>query len=60
MPIAAVQAVNAAQIALRRVSDPHVCLDKIIETMYKTGKDMNAKYRKTSQGELAIKIIYCD
>ncbi len=25
-----------------------VCLDKVIETMYETGKDMNAKYRETS------------
>ncbi len=58
--IAAVQAVNAARMALRRVSDPRVCLDKVIETMYETGKDMNAKYRETSQGGLAIKITYCD
>ncbi len=37
-------------VALRRVSDPRVCLDKVIETMYETGKDINAKYRETSQG----------
>lgn len=44
--IAAVKAVNAARMALRRTSEPRVCLDKVIETMYETGKDMNAKYRK--------------
>lgn len=47
--IAAVKAVNAARMALRRTSEPRVCLDKVIETMYETGKDMNAKYRETSR-----------
>ncbi|WP_058914153.1 L-serine ammonia-lyase [Entomohabitans teleogrylli] len=58
--IAAVKAVNAARMALRRTSEPRVCLDKVIETMYETGKDMNAKYRETSQGGLAMKIVACD
>ncbi len=58
--IAAVKAVNAARMALRRTSEPRVCLDKVIETMYETGKDMNAKYRETSRGGLAMKIIACD
>ncbi|HEK0808314.1 TPA: L-serine ammonia-lyase [Proteus mirabilis] len=57
--IAAVQAVNSARMALRRVSDPRICLDKVIETMYETGKDINSKYRETSQGGLAIKVS-CD
>ena len=46
-------------MALRRVSDPRICLDKVIETMYETGKDINSKYRETSQGGLAIKVS-CD
>ncbi len=58
--IASVKAVNAARMALRRVSDPRVCLDKVIETMYETGKDINAKYRETSQGGLAIKLAHCE
>ncbi|CND93020.1 L-serine ammonia-lyase [Yersinia nurmii] len=58
--ISAVQAVNAARMALRRTSEPSVCLDKVIETMYETGKDMNSKYRETSRGGLAIKIVPCD
>ncbi|HIG3200684.1 L-serine ammonia-lyase, iron-sulfur-dependent, subunit alpha [Klebsiella pneumoniae] len=58
--IAAVKAVNAARMALRRTSEPRVCLDKVIETMYETGKDMNAKYRETSRGGLAMKIVACD
>ncbi|QNK08516.1 L-serine ammonia-lyase [Enterobacter sp. JUb54] len=55
--INAVKAVNAARMALRRTSEPHVSLDKVIETMYETGKDMNDKYRETSRGGLAIKVL---
>lgn len=53
--IASVKAVNAARMALRRTSEPRVCLDKVIETMYETGKDMNAKYRETSRGGTAMR-----
>jgi L-serine dehydratase len=55
--IAAVKAINASRMALRRSSEPRVSLDKVIETMFETGKDMNAKYRETSQGGLAVKVI---
>ncbi|MEJ2762465.1 L-serine ammonia-lyase [Photobacterium sp. MCCC 1A19761] len=55
--IAAVKSINASRMAMRRSSDPRVSLDKVIETMLETGKDMNAKYRETSQGGLAIKVI---
>ncbi|HDL2136937.1 TPA: L-serine ammonia-lyase, iron-sulfur-dependent, subunit alpha, partial [Mannheimia haemolytica] len=55
-----VKAINASRMALRRTSSPQVSLDKVIETMYETGKDMNAKYRETSTGGLAIKILPCD
>ena len=57
--IASVKAINSARMALRRTSEPRVSLDKVIETMYETGKDMNAKYRETSRGGLAIK-VQCD
>ncbi|TNH03989.1 L-serine ammonia-lyase [Testudinibacter sp. TR-2022] len=58
--IASVKAINASRMALRRTSSPSVSLDKVIETMYETGKDMNSKYRETSTGGLAIKILPCD
>jgi L-serine dehydratase len=58
--ISAVKAVNASRMALRRTSEPRVCLDKVIETMYETGKDMNSKYRETSTGGLAIKVLACN
>ena len=57
--IASVKAINAARMAMRRTSAPRVSLDKVIETMYETGKDMNDKYRETSRGGLAIK-VQCD
>lgn len=57
--IAAVKAINAARMALRRTTAAKVSLDKVIETMYETGKDMNSKYRETSRGGLAI-TIRCD
>ena len=55
--IASVKAINASRMALRRTTTPRVSRDKVIETMYETGKDMNAKYRETSQGGLAIKVV---
>ncbi len=58
--IAAVKAINAARMAIRRCGNARVSLDKVIETMLETGKDMNAKYRETSQGGLAIKVSMPD
>ncbi|MCV9880040.1 L-serine ammonia-lyase [Brenneria izbisi] len=58
--IASVKAINAARMAMRRTSKPRVSLDKVIETMFETGKDMNAKYRETSRGGLAIKVVLCE
>lgn len=58
--IAAVKAINASRMALRRTSKARVSLDKVIETMYATGKDMDARYRETSRGGLAIRIAQCD
>lgn len=55
--IAAVKAINSSRMAMRRNSEPRVSLDKVIATMYETGKDMHVKYRETSQGGLAIKVI---
>lgn len=55
--IGSVKAVNAARMALMREGKNYVSLDKVIETMYETGKDMNAKYRETSTGGLAVKIV---
>ena len=49
----AMKAINASRMALKRNSKCLISLDKVIETMYQTGKDMNKKYRETSLGGLA-------
>ncbi|SET38186.1 L-serine ammonia-lyase [Thorsellia anophelis] len=57
----ALKAVNASRMALLRQEKTVVSLDNVIETMYKTGKDMNQKYRETSLGGLAlIPIMPCE
>jgi L-serine dehydratase len=53
----AVKAINAARMALVRTSEPIVPLDKVIEVMFEVGKDMNPKYRETSCGGLALKML---
>lgn len=50
--ISAVKAINAATMAMSRVSEPCISLDEIIAAMYETGKDMSAKYRETYHGSL--------
>jgi len=55
--IAAVKAINAARMALHRTSSPKVSLDNVIAAMYETGKDMDAKYRETSCGGLALQLL---
>ncbi|UKN03876.1 L-serine ammonia-lyase [Paracrocinitomix mangrovi] len=57
----AIKAINAAELAID--SDPKnvkVTLDQVINTMWDTAKDMNAKYKETSQGGLAIKVALAD
>ncbi|PMH88775.1 L-serine ammonia-lyase, partial [Vibrio cyclitrophicus] len=41
----AMKAINASRMALKRNSKSLISLDKVIATMYQTGKDMNKKYR---------------
>ncbi|MCQ1057596.1 L-serine ammonia-lyase [Photobacterium sp. DNB23_23_1] len=50
----AMKAINASRMALKRNSKSLISLDKVIDTMYQTGKDMNKKYRETSLGGLAM------
>jgi L-serine dehydratase len=57
--IMAVKAINSARMALSRTTPPRVSLDKVVETMYETGRDMSSKYRETSQGGLA-KSVKCE
>ncbi len=53
----AIKAITAAQMALQR--DPknaRVSLDDVVATMWRTAQDMNAKYKETSEGGLAIQV----
>jgi len=54
--MAAVKAINAAHMALNGDGQHFVSLDKVIRTMRATGKDMNRKYKETSQGGLAVNV----
>lgn len=52
--IYAVKAINAVKLAIVIPNDDiHVSYDDSIRTMYKTGLDMNEKYKETSLGGLA-------
>lgn len=55
----AVKAINAASLALRGDGQHIVSLDQVIETMMRTGTDMHAKYKETSQGGLAVNFPEC-
>lgn len=57
----ALKAINAAELALN--TDPKnvkVPLDKVIHTMWETAKDMNHKYKETSEGGLAVAVSLSD
>jgi L-serine dehydratase len=54
--ISAGKAINAARMALRGDGSHRVSLDQVIDTMWATGLDMNAKYKETSTGGLAIAV----
>jgi L-serine dehydratase len=53
----AVKAITAASLALRGDGQHKVTLDDAIETMRQTGADMQAKYKETSLGGLAIHVV---
>ncbi len=52
----AVKAINACSLAMLGDGTHHVSLDQAIETMRRTGADMQTKYKETSLGGLAITV----
>jgi L-serine dehydratase len=52
----AVKAIDAARLALLGDGEHSVSLDKVIATMKRTGEDMNAIYKETSLGGLALEL----
>ncbi len=57
--VASITAINAARIALHGDGRHFVSLDKAINTMRVTGRDMLDKYKETSRGGLAVNVIEC-
>ncbi len=53
----AVKAITAASLSLRSDGTHHVSLDQVIDTMRQTGFDMQAKYKETSLGGLAVHVV---
>jgi L-serine dehydratase len=57
----AIKAINAAELALESdIKNAKVPLDKVISSMWETAKDMNAKYKETSEGGLAVSVNISD
>jgi L-serine dehydratase len=57
--LAAVQAINAARLALHGNGQHHVSLDQVMATMKQTGADMKHQYKETSLGGLAVNVVLC-
>ena len=55
--LGAVKALTASKLAMKGDGTHKVSLDKVIKTMYETGKDMKDKYKETSRGGLAVNVI---
>ena len=57
----AIKAINAAELALdTNPKEVKVPLDKVVNTMWETAKDMNSKYKETSEGGLAVGVFLSD
>lgn len=57
----AIKAINAAELAMEtNAKNAKVPLDKVVDTMWQTAKDMNTKYKETSQGGLAVAVNMAD
>ena len=57
----AIKAINAAELALETdAKNVLVPLDKVVATMWETAKDMNSKYKETSEGGLAVGVGLAD
>jgi len=55
----ALKAVGAVRLALMGDGTHHVTLDRVIETMRRTGADMRDSYKETSLGGLAVNVPEC-
>ena len=51
--VCAMRAINALSLANFLAGTRRISFDKVVETMYRTGRDINSRYRETSEGGLA-------
>ena len=51
--VAALRAINAGNLSRFLYETRRISFDEVIETMYRTGKDLHEKYRETAHGGLA-------
>jgi L-serine dehydratase len=57
--VGAIKAIEASRLALMGDGTHRVSLDQVIETMRRTGADMDQKYKETSLGGLAVNVVEC-
>lgn len=57
--VGSIKAIEAARLAMLGDGTHRVTLDQAIETMRKTGLDMNERYKETSLGGLAVNVVEC-
>lgn len=55
--VTAMRALNAVELATFLTPSHKVSFDTVVDTMYQTGKDLNAHYRETSEGGLAKNFV---
>ena len=55
----AVKAISACRMAMNESGAHKVSLDQIVQTMYRTGLDMQSRYKETSLAGLALNVIEC-
>ena len=51
--VAAMRAINAVNLSRFLYETRKISFDQVVDTMYKTGRDLNEKYRETAHGGLA-------
>lgn len=57
--VGSIKAVEACRLAMLGDGTHRVSLDQVVETMRKTGMDMNERYKETSLGGLAVNVVEC-
>lgn len=57
--VASMRALDSARVARLLCGTRRISFDLIVQTMYETGKDINARYRETGEGGLAANYKIC-